>query len=271
MVAGHGATPPASTAPPAPVAGASTESCPPELPHAGVVSASGASGARRLSPGANVAFGLVLAGAAVILAAFALALRLPAGGPRAGDPAPDFTLTTFDGGTVHLHDYLGSVVVINFWASWCEPCADEAADLEAVWREYRDRGVVVLGINYTDTPAAALAYLDEKARGLAGVETVPPLVTDPGQRSGQIGQLHHLSGRVRDACVGVSVERALVAALPSALQQTLETLVDDLGLDVWVVFEQPERAERLIEVASSMPGVEHAEVWDQRGARLALA
>jgi putative ABC transport system permease protein len=62
-----------------------------------------------------------------------------------------------------------------------------------------------------------------------------------------------------------------VLAVGDSLDRTLELLIRDLGLDVWVVFGQPERAERLTEIAETVPGVLHAEVWDQRPAYLALA
>ena len=82
-------------------------------------------------------------------------------GPRSAGPAPDFTLPTFAGEEITLSELRGQVVVINFWASWCPPCREEAAYLEATWREYQDRGVVFLGIDYVDTEREALAYIAE--------------------------------------------------------------------------------------------------------------
>lgn len=75
--------------------------------------------------------------------------------------APNFTLTTYDGQTVRLSGLRGQVVVINFWASWCQPCHQEAPLLEATWREYRERGVVFIGVDYLDTEPEARAYISE--------------------------------------------------------------------------------------------------------------
>jgi cytochrome c biogenesis protein CcmG/thiol:disulfide interchange protein DsbE len=70
---------------------------------------------------------------------------------RVGDPAPRIDLPQLDGtGRVNTSAYRGRTVVLNFWASWCLPCRDESPLLEAAWRRYRNRGVVVLGIDTRD-------------------------------------------------------------------------------------------------------------------------
>src|SRR6185369_4461609 len=65
------------------------------------------------------------------------------------------------GSQVRLADLKGKVVVINFWASWCGPCRDEAPALQNIAEKYQDKGVVVLGVAYTDTEKGAKAFMSE--------------------------------------------------------------------------------------------------------------
>ena len=80
---------------------------------------------------------------------------------RASGMAPPFTFTTFEGETISLDDLQGQGVVVNFWASWCDPCRDEAALLEQTWRREKDNGIVFIGLDYLDQEPAAKAYLAE--------------------------------------------------------------------------------------------------------------
>src|SRR3972149_3179335 len=91
--------------------------------------------------GRVAAYGFVLA----LLGLLGWGLGQGQGGPRAAGPAPDFTLTTFGGEQVPLSDLRGRVVAINFWASWCPPCREEAAYLESTWRGYQDPGGGFIG------------------------------------------------------------------------------------------------------------------------------
>jgi cytochrome c biogenesis protein CcmG/thiol:disulfide interchange protein DsbE len=79
-----------------------------------------------------------------------------------GAPAPDFVMTTFDDQQIDSKDLRGKVVVLNFWASWCKPCEQEAVDLETAWRYYQPReDVVFLGLAWTDTPTESAKYLQK--------------------------------------------------------------------------------------------------------------
>jgi cytochrome c biogenesis protein CcmG, thiol:disulfide interchange protein DsbE len=96
-----------------------------------------------------------------ILALLAYGLAKAQAGPRDRGPAPDFTINGFDGRIVTLSELRGNIVVINFWASWCLPCREEADYLEQTWRKYQDQGVVFIGVGYADTEKEARAYIEE--------------------------------------------------------------------------------------------------------------
>jgi len=66
--------------------------------------------------------------------------------PQQRLPAPNFTLSELAGQTLHLSDYRGKVVLLNFWASFCAPCLEEMPALEALWQDYREQGFVVIAV-----------------------------------------------------------------------------------------------------------------------------
>lgn len=86
--------------------------------------------------------------------------------------APAFELPRLDAeGTLALTSLRGKVVVINFWASWCVPCKDEAVALEATWQRFKDKDVIVLGVNVQD-------LIPEATRFLKVTKTTYPAVRD---------------------------------------------------------------------------------------------
>lgn len=103
--------------------------------------------------------------AAVFLISFAVALSLillfQTKNTSSLKKAPDFSITTFEGDKMTLSKInQNKVVVVNFWASWCPSCREEAPDLEKVWRQYKDR-IYFIGIDIKDTKKDALAYIKE--------------------------------------------------------------------------------------------------------------
>lgn len=111
---------------------------------------------------------LVWGGVIALLALFGWGLlNANEGRPEEGAVAPNFEMQFFDGyqwkdlENASLEDMRGQVVVLNFWASWCVECRVEADLLESTWRQYRDQGVVFLGVAYVDSEAKSLAYLEE--------------------------------------------------------------------------------------------------------------
>jgi cytochrome c biogenesis protein CcmG/thiol:disulfide interchange protein DsbE len=76
-------------------------------------------------------------------------------------PAPAVTLPAFDGPPISLAALRGHPVIVNFWASGCISCRDEAPLLETMWREYRAQGLIMLGVDTQDLEAPARAYMRE--------------------------------------------------------------------------------------------------------------
>lgn len=117
----------------------------------------------------------------------------PGGHDLQGKPAPDVVLPVAANGDagarMQLSELKGQPVILDFWASWCGPCALQAPILERVARRYQKKGLVVLGVNVDDPAAVARQYAAQKglsypivldegrdASGHYGVDKLPTLV-----------------------------------------------------------------------------------------------
>lgn len=81
--------------------------------------------------------------------------------PKKGSTAPDFSLTSLDGKTHKLSDYKGSVVVVNFWGTWCEPCTREMPAIQSQYEKWKDRGVQVLALNLDESPITVQSFVKQ--------------------------------------------------------------------------------------------------------------
>jgi cytochrome c biogenesis protein CcmG/thiol:disulfide interchange protein DsbE len=81
--------------------------------------------------------------------------------PLIAKPAAPFMLTMFDGKTLTLDDLRGKAVFLNFWASWCPPCREEAKDLEAAWQKIKDKNMAFVGVALQDTDENSREFLKE--------------------------------------------------------------------------------------------------------------
>jgi cytochrome c biogenesis protein CcmG, thiol:disulfide interchange protein DsbE len=115
----------------------------------------------------SLAIGLTVTWLAVFMSDRVSGGSIPTAGRPAtavldGRPAPPFDLASVAGsGRVALSGYRGRLLVVNFWASWCDPCRREAPGLQEVWTEYRGRGVQFVGIDHMDGRSSARAFIAE--------------------------------------------------------------------------------------------------------------
>lgn len=97
---------------------------------------------------------IVVIGVVVILVLGWLVLRRPSSsqkGAAALRPAPDFSLTDLSGRPLRLSDYRGKVIILDFWATWCEPCKEEIPHFIDLQNQYSSQGLQVLGISMDDS------------------------------------------------------------------------------------------------------------------------
>lgn len=144
--------------------------------------------------------------------------------PLVGRPAPNFSLSLLEGGSLNLEALSGKVVVINFWASWCYPaCWNEAPRLEAAWRRYRERGVVLVGIVYQDSEANAREFIARHGKTYpSGIDPGSRIAIDYGVYGVPETFFIDRSGRIRRKHVGEIDEETLRTTIESLLDEAIE-------------------------------------------------
>jgi cytochrome c biogenesis protein CcmG, thiol:disulfide interchange protein DsbE len=150
-------------------------------------------------PGGEPGLGVNDVGAAVAVA------------PRA---APDLALATLDGSPFRLAEQRGKLVVVNFWASWCPPCREEAAALEREWQARRGGDVVFVGVNLWDRAPAARQFLELHAISYpSGTDTDGEAAIAYGVRGLPETFFVDRGGRIVRKWVGPLTQRQLAATL----------------------------------------------------------
>lgn len=142
--------------------------------------------------------------------------------PGVGSIAPAFTLSRLEGpGKVSLDSYRGKPVVLNFWASWCEPCKSEAAVLERDWTSYRRHGVVFLGVDYHDLDSDARRFVSAHGLTFPMLEDGSGSVTQGSYGVSQVPETYVLNrqGRVVAHLRGPITDPGFASQFQAAISQ----------------------------------------------------
>ena len=105
-------------------------------------------------------------------------LNVKRGWPRIGAPSPPFTLNDMEGRPISLSDYVGKVVLLNFWATWCGPCRVEMPAMESLYQEMKSQGLVILAVS-VDAQGTVVTRPFQEAMGLTF-----PILHDPDYEVG---------------------------------------------------------------------------------------
>lgn len=140
--------------------------------------------------------------------------------PQQGFLAPDFTLATTSGETIRLSDLHGQAVLVNLWATWCPPCRAEMKSIDTIYREYKDKGLVVLGVNMT--------YQDDSSK-------IAPFIAEQGltfpillDQTGDVGRAYQLRSLPSSFFIGRDgIIHEVVIGGPMA-EALLRTRVEDI-------------------------------------------
>jgi cytochrome c biogenesis protein CcmG/thiol:disulfide interchange protein DsbE len=162
--------------------------------------------------------GLIVGPAVAVIALLVWATFAKGSAPQPGDAAPSFTAERLDGsGSLALEDFEGMPVLINFWASWCVPCEEEAPVFDTMAEQF-DGEVAFLGVNIKDAPSDARAFEQR-------FDVAYPSVRDEGRT---IEDDYGLTGQPETFLI--SADGTIVEHIPGAVTDPayLQGLLDDL-------------------------------------------
>jgi peroxiredoxin len=151
-----------------------------------------------------------LVGGALALAAVGCAAEGPA--PVVGRRAPDFKLASIDGGEVSLAGLQGKPVVVNFFATWCNPCKKELPAFQALSQQYAEQGLTFLLVDMQEDPDDVAVFLGELQVSL-------PTVVDS---SGEVGKTYRVRGLPSTFFIGRdgTIKQAQLGELDGRLLET---------------------------------------------------
>ncbi len=136
-----------------------------------------------------------------------------------GELAPDFTLVDLEGNQVSLSDFRGETVFINFWATWCPPCRAEMPEIEAIYQEYTDKDVVVIGVDLWESDDVVRQYIQEGGYSWTFVTDTTGEVTVSYKITGiPTSFFIDREGIIRAVSLGAMTKRAMETNLAKAMQ-----------------------------------------------------
>lgn len=140
-------------------------------------------------------------------------------GVNVGELAPDFTLVDLEDNQVSLSDFRGKTVFVNFWATWCPPCRAEMPEMEAVYQEYKDKGVVMIGVDIRETKEEVLQYVQEGGYSWIFVlDTTGEVTTNYKIQAIPTSFFLDREGTIRAVNIGAMTKRTMEAALAKAME-----------------------------------------------------
>jgi len=135
-----------------------------------------------------------------------------------GKMAPDFSLDTLEGQSISLTDVHGNPAVINFWATWCEPCKTEYPALVSAALNYKPRGVVFLGVLYNDDLDAGRRFASTRGSAFPTLyDSTQRISVDYGVSGVPETYVLDRDGRIHDKIIG--------PVSPGELESILEELL----------------------------------------------